>query len=67
MTILINNEIHSTASNAFLSAVLATVQLNEKKGIAVAVNNEIVPRTRWTEFSLKENDSIVIIEASQGG
>jgi len=37
------------------------------KGIAVAVNNQVVSKTAWVDFELKENDKILVIKASQGG
>ena len=36
-------------------------------GIAVAVNNRMVPRTEWEQFVLNENDELVIIKAVCGG
>lgn len=37
------------------------------KGVAIAVNNQMIPRTQWDEFSLQKNDCIVIIQAACGG
>lgn len=36
-------------------------------GIAIAVNNKVVPRTEWDTFILAENDKVIIIHATQGG
>lgn len=36
-------------------------------GIAVAVNNRMVPRTEWDSFALNEGDNILIIKAVCGG
>ena len=36
-------------------------------GVAVAVNNRMVPRTEWTSTALNEGDSVVIIKAACGG
>lgn len=38
-----------------------------EKGIAVAVNNSMVPRTSWQQTVLHEGDNIVIIKAVCGG
>ncbi len=47
---------------------LINLELNSKtKGIAVAINNCIIPRKSWPETPLQESDSILIITASQGG
>ena len=37
------------------------------QGIAIAVNNKMIPRTEWERFSLQENDQLVIIKAACGG
>ena len=49
-----------------LSGLSAELSLPEK-GVAVAVNNRMVPRTGWNDTTLKEGDSIVIIKAVCGG
>lgn len=36
-------------------------------GIAIAVNNRMIPRTEWEHFALTENDELVIIKAVCGG
>lgn len=37
------------------------------KGIAVALNNQVIPRINWSSTPLTENDSILIITATSGG
>ena len=36
-------------------------------GIAMAINNRMIPRTQWGEVAISDNDSIVIIKAACGG
>ena len=36
-------------------------------GIAVAVNNRMIPRTEWEHFVLRKHDELVIIKAVCGG
>ena len=36
-------------------------------GIAIAVNNRMIPRAEWESFTLSENDFIIIIKAVCGG
>lgn len=38
-----------------------------KQGIAVALNNVVVARSKWESQPLVPNDKITIIQASQGG
>lgn len=37
------------------------------KGIAVALNNHVVPRAQWPDTPLQDRDTILIITATQGG
>ena len=39
----------------------------ESKGIAVAINGEIVPRSEWATTELGNGDAIEMITAMQGG
>lgn len=48
-------------------AALAEEMALPGKGVAVAVNNRMVPRTNWTSAAIKEGDNIVIIKAVCGG
>lgn len=37
------------------------------RGVAVALNGSVVPRSAWSETSLKPGDYIEIVRAMQGG
>lgn len=50
-----------------LSALLESKNLADKTGVAVALNNTVVPRTEWNSTALHENDRILLIGASYGG
>ncbi len=39
----------------------------EPKGVAAAVNEMIIPKQKWEETIIKENDEIEIVHAVQGG
>ena len=38
-----------------------------QKGIAVALNGAVVPRSEWAATTLKPGDSVEIVRARQGG
>jgi len=40
---------------------------SERKGIALALNGEVVPRGRWHETGLSDGDAVEIVGAVQGG
>ena len=59
-----NNEVDTQATTV---AELAQEQKLPEKGVAVAISNEMVPRTEWAQRALKEGDDIVILKAFCGG
>jgi len=65
MVITINNNVQETKSSN-LKELSLELQLPEK-GIAVAVNNNMIPRGQWETTSLQDNDVVVIIKAACGG
>lgn len=67
MNVFINNEQCEMQTSGLLADILTQINLTDKRGIAVAVNNSIVAKSSWTSFKLKENDKITIITATQGG
>jgi sulfur carrier protein len=67
MEVNINHQTHTVPEKASLLQLLEAQSLSEKKGIAVAVNNKVIPRASWTSHQLNQNDSITIIRATQGG
>ena len=48
-------------------AALAEQLALPAQGVAVAVNNRMVPRGGWQEQRLAEGDQVVIIKAACGG
>lgn len=50
-----------------LEALMAIEAPGKRKGVAVALNNRIVPQSDWASTFLKDQDSILIITATQGG
>lgn len=67
MTVSVNNQSVETEASTSLRYLLTELALADKKGIAVAVNNAIVPRTNWERFILSGNEKITILQATQGG
>ena len=65
MKIRVNNKEIETAAQT-LSQLAVELQLPEK-GVAMAVDNAIVPRAAWAETSVDETKDILIIKAFAGG
>lgn len=51
----------------YLLAALKSYGLTQTKGVAVAVNDQVVPKSNWEIFQLRPGDHITIITAAQGG
>jgi sulfur carrier protein len=65
--IFLNEQPHALAGPATLMAVLDSLGLADRKGIAAAVNGVVVPRASWKSRSLEEKDRVIVIRATQGG
>ncbi|MFI6822280.1 sulfur carrier protein ThiS [Micromonospora sp. NPDC050187] len=39
----------------------------DQRGVAVAVNGEVVPRTAWPAATLRDGDRVEVLSAAQGG
>lgn len=66
LSIKLNGNAHEIEDN---SSVLSAVERfkMEQKGIAIAVNQQIISKSDWASTTLKNNDEILIIKATQGG
>ncbi len=62
-----NSAIEPEGSTVNLEQAVIHSGVKDFKGLAVAVNNTVIPRTNWSSFQLNENDTITIIHATQGG
>ena len=51
MDVFVNNKLQAVEENSVLIKLMETLVLNDKKGIAVAINNAVVPKTKWSEYS----------------
>ncbi len=67
MQILLNDQPREVAPRATLAALLAELGLAERKGVAVAINDAVVPRSAWAQRSLAEGERVLVIRATQGG
>lgn len=47
--------------------LLTHLNLKTHRGIAVAVNHTVVPKTKWSHTIIRNEDRIHIIHATQGG
>ncbi len=65
--ITVNDESREISGGSTLADLLTELGLNERKGLAVAVNATVVPGAQRTNRQLADGDAVLIIQATQGG
>lgn len=66
MTINVNNQLQSVLENSSVSTLLGQLNI-AANGIAVAINDHVIPKNDWDTILLNPTDEITIIQATQGG
>ena len=68
MELKINNQIKQFQADALSIQALLDIEIPQKQnGIAVAINNNVIPKSNWDNQIVSESDDILIISATQGG
>jgi sulfur carrier protein len=66
--IVVNGEAADLRPGATLAFALALLGLGaQARGVAVAVNGEVVPRADWETFALAPDARVEVLTAMQGG
>jgi sulfur carrier protein len=66
LSIRINGEPHPLQA-ATLAELLAARGVQRARGVAVAVNGQVVPARGWAEHRLAEGDDVEIVKPVGGG
>ena len=68
MNVLVNGEPKELEPDATVQSALAALELpGGERGVAVAVDAEVVPRGEWPDHELSEGARIEVLRAIQGG
>ncbi len=67
MEITLNNQKQNVTEGISLQAFVLEQLGDKQKGIAVAINNSVIPKQEWEQTFINNNDNILIIKATQGG
>jgi sulfur carrier protein len=67
MRITLNDQSKEIVTPCSIQLLLNEILGEKQKGIAVAVNNAVIPKASWEGFSLNAKDEVLIIKATQGG
>lgn len=66
MRVAVNGEEREMVEGTTVGALVAELG-RSPKGMAVAVNAEVVPRSQWEAVPLRAGDRIEVLSAAQGG
>jgi sulfur carrier protein len=65
--LLVNGSPAPLPSPATVAGLVAALPGAGPRGIAVAVNGEVVPRSAWNTTGLHPGDRVEVLTAAQGG
>ena len=66
MNIILNNTINEVHENITIEELLLLNNIRSKY-IAVEINKRIIPKSKYKEYQLREDDKVEIITAIGGG
>ncbi len=66
MIVTINGETDHLPERSNVDVVVARLGRG-RKGIAVAINDTVVPRSLWSSVELVDGDRVEVLTAAQGG
>jgi sulfur carrier protein len=66
MRVTVNDEPRETAART-LAELLRELGVDQEPAVAAALDEQVVPRSRWPEQPLAENARVLVIRAAQGG
>jgi sulfur carrier protein len=68
MIVAVNGTATELPEGATVAGVLAKLDVeNHARGVAVAVQGEVVPRRQWMSLALRDGDHVEVLSAIQGG
>ncbi len=63
----INQKNYSFPESGTLADVLPLLEIRQADGIAIALNEIVVPKGEWGKQVLRPKDRVFVIRATQGG
>lgn len=67
MEISVNQKSLEIPEHFSVQQLLSSLFTENQKGLAVAINENVVPRSNWAAQLLKSGDMVTLIKATQGG
>ncbi|SCE92577.1 sulfur carrier protein ThiS [Micromonospora coriariae] len=66
MELTVNGSGRSVPGGASVADLVSDI-VPQQRGVAVAVNGEVVPRAGWPTTALRDGDRVELLTAAQGG
>ena len=66
MIVKLNENPHEVAEGTILDKFIESLDI-QLQGIAIAINNEVIPKSKWNEMRLEDGMSLMLIHAVSGG
>lgn len=67
MEIIIDKQVQYIQDNCTVQQLIESLFPLPPKGLAVAINECVVPKSEWDICILQSNDKLLLIKATQGG
>lgn len=68
MMVTVNGRSRQLSEGATVASVVALLEVNpEARGVAVALDGEVVTRSRWSETEIAEGALVEVVAAIGGG
>ena len=68
MNVVVNGQARAVPAGATVARVIEMLDVAPgARGVAVAVDGEVIARSRWTDTELREGSTVEVLAAIQGG
>jgi sulfur carrier protein len=67
MTVRVNGEGRELADDTTVADVVRTLVEHSERGVAVALDGDVVPRSEWDTTVLRDGAHVEVLRAVQGG
>lgn len=67
MKITVNGQELELSPTSTIKDVLGHINQQDTGGIAVAINEMVIQKSKWNTSQINSGDNVLIIKASQGG
>ena len=67
MNVRVNGDEREVAPGTTVDAVVRTLAAEPDRGVAVAIDGEVVPRSAWERTVLADGQELEVLRAVQGG